>query len=243
MPPRVLHVLSQRPSLTGSGVTLDAIVRHAAAAGWEQRVVCGTPADDPAPEVGGLPAERVRPLVFGGAELTFPVPGMSDVMPYPSTRFSAMTAEMLGAYRRAWRRHVTTVVTSWRPDVIHAHHVWLLGALLADAAPGVPVVSHCHATGLRQLGLCPHLADEVRAGVARNDHFVVLHGEHAARLRATLGVAKERVTVVGAGYREDLFHTRGRAAAPGPALLYAGKYSRAKGLPWLPWRAATGASS
>ena len=43
---RVLHVLSQRPSLTGSGVTLDGVVRHAAAAGSEQRVVCGVPASD-----------------------------------------------------------------------------------------------------------------------------------------------------------------------------------------------------
>ena len=33
---KVLHVLSQRPLLTGSGITLDALVRLAAAAGWEQ---------------------------------------------------------------------------------------------------------------------------------------------------------------------------------------------------------------
>jgi hypothetical protein len=30
---RVLQVLSQRPALTGSGVTLDAIARHAASRG------------------------------------------------------------------------------------------------------------------------------------------------------------------------------------------------------------------
>ena len=33
--PRVLHVLSQRPSLTGSGITIDALVRHAGKAGWK----------------------------------------------------------------------------------------------------------------------------------------------------------------------------------------------------------------
>ena len=62
--PRVLHVLSQRPSLTGSGITLDALVRHAAAAGWEQRVVVGAPKDDARPAVGGLGAEHVFPLTF-----------------------------------------------------------------------------------------------------------------------------------------------------------------------------------
>ena len=44
---RVLHLLSQRPGRTGSGVTVQALVREAAAAGWAQAVVVGTPADDP----------------------------------------------------------------------------------------------------------------------------------------------------------------------------------------------------
>ena len=57
---RVLHVLSQRPGLTGSGVSVDAMARCASAAGWSQRVIVGVPADDPHPAVGGLPAERMR---------------------------------------------------------------------------------------------------------------------------------------------------------------------------------------
>ena len=41
--------------------------------------------------------------------------------------------------------------------------------------------------------------------------------------------------MVGAGYREELFHARGRATEPVGArrLIYIGKYSAAKGLPWL----------
>ena len=51
---RVLHVLSQRPSLTGSGITLDALVRLAGKAGWEQEAAVGVPAGGPPAEVGGL---------------------------------------------------------------------------------------------------------------------------------------------------------------------------------------------
>ncbi len=46
------HLLPQRPVLTGSGITLDAIDRLAAVAGHDQRVVVGVPADDPHPDVG-----------------------------------------------------------------------------------------------------------------------------------------------------------------------------------------------
>jgi len=42
--PRVLHLLSQQPGRTGSGVTLASLVRHAAESGWEQCVVVGLPA-------------------------------------------------------------------------------------------------------------------------------------------------------------------------------------------------------
>jgi glycosyltransferase involved in cell wall biosynthesis len=215
-------------------VTLDALVREAAAAGWEQRVVVGVPAGEPVPAVGGLPPERIHPLEFGGGRLPFSVPGMSDVMPYRSTRFSDMGPEQLDAYRSAWRELLGAVLERYRPDVIHAHHVWILGALIKDVAPDVPVVTQCHATGFRQMELCPHLAHQVREGCARNDRFLVPHAGHAEALRKMLGVPAERVRVVGPGYRQDLFRVDpGVRRARPPRLVYAGKYCASKGLPWL----------
>ena len=234
MAPRVLHLLSQRPSLTGSGVTLEALVRHADRAGWDQRVAIGVPADDPHPDVAGLPPWRVHPVVFESERLPFPLPGMSDVMPYPSSRWSTLTRDQLDAYRAVWSRHIAALVATFQPDVIHSHHIWLMSSLLPEVASGVPVVNQSHATGLRQMRLCaPELAAEVRAGCARNARLLVLHEGHGQAAREALDVPAERVTVVGAGFCEDTFHARGRPAAAGPSLLYAGKYSRAKGLPWL----------
>lgn len=65
---KVLHLPAQRPSLTGSGVMLDTLVRHARDAGWDQRVAMGVPADDPHPDVGGLDPVHLRPLVLGRGE-------------------------------------------------------------------------------------------------------------------------------------------------------------------------------
>ncbi len=249
MPRRVLHVLAQRPAQTGSGVTLEALVREGAAAGWDQHVVVGVPADEPAPALPPLTAGRVHALRFGEGELDFPVPGMSDVMPYPSTRFSSMSPEQLARYRGAWRQHLAAVLAEARPDVIHAHHVWLVAALLKELAPEVPLVIHCHATGLRQLKSCPHLGQEILRGCARADRFATLHAALADELASTLQIPRERVSVVGAGYRDDLFRcgdddaARGRRIA-GPrglpplrdetaAIVYVGKLSAAKGLPSL----------
>ena len=228
---RILHALSQRPSLTGSGITLEAMVRHAADAGHDQRVVVGVPVDDPPPAVGGLDGDQILPLAFGRPPLDFAVPGMSDVMPYSSTRFSSLTGDQVKVYRRAWADHLRPILSDFRPNVIHSHHLWLMSAELKDLAPDTPVLTHCHATGIRQMELCPHLADQVRDGCSRIDAFAVLHRGHAKELERCLGVSSNRIHQVGAGYRDDLFFVP--ASAPEPALLYVGKYSAAKGLPWL----------
>lgn len=229
--PRILHVLAQRPGRTGSGVTLDALVRETERIGaWEQHVVCGVPVGD-APEVGGLGVDRIHALRFGeGGDLPFPVPGMSDVMPYESTVWSSMPSAQVDAYVEAWRQHLLAVTARVLPDLIHVHHIWLLASLLKDVAPGVPVVGHCHATGLRQMELTPHLAERVREGNRRHERFAVLHREHQERLSAALSVPVERISVVGAGFREEAF--------PGPApcqrvsgrVVYVGKLSGSKGV-------------
>ncbi len=231
--PRILHLLSQRPSLTGSGITLDALVRHAATAGWDQQVVVGVPADDASLQVGGLDTDRIHTLRFETPELPFPVPGMSDVMPYRSTRWSDMSPDQLREYRQAWTRQLRPLLDEFTPDVIHVHHLWILGSMVKDLSPNTPVISHCHATGLRQMRLCPHLAEGVRQGCRRNEAFAVLHSEHAHQLRRDLEIPEKRIHIVGAGFRQDLFHRRGRPGRLTPRLVYIGKYAHAKGLPWL----------
>ena len=147
MTARVLHILSQRPSRTGSGITLDAITRQAASAGWTQAAVVGVPAGDPAPEVGLLAPAEIFPLTFQDphsplipAQIPFPLPGMSDVMPYPSSVWSTLGQEQLAGYRQTWSAHLERVIADFAPDIIHANHLWLVSALLPDLAPHIPLV-------------------------------------------------------------------------------------------------------
>jgi len=233
---RVLFALSQRPELTGSGITLDALVREAAAAGHEPRVVCGIPAGEPVPAVGGLPREHVDAVTFGdGGDLPFPVPGMSDVMPYTSTVWSTMSSAMLARYREVWRAALTASVAKFRPEVVHCNHLWLMSSLAPAAVDGVPSLAHCHATGLRQMKLCPDLRDEVVRGLRSHRRYAVLHADHARLVGELLATSAQPVVEVGAGYREDLFHARGAApdADRRGHLLYVGKFAAAKGLPNL----------
>ncbi len=229
----IVHILAQRPGHTGSGVTLDAIVRHAQSTGWNQWIVAAIADGDSIPEIGGLQPGRFRPMVFERQDLDFAIPGMSDVMPYRSTCFSSMNDAQMTVYKNSWRRLIREVVAEAKPDLIQSHHVWMLGALLKDAAPGVPVVTYCHGTGFRQMALCPHLAEEVKEGCGRHDGFLALHKDHAEKLHKTLGISPQRIHIVGAGYRPEIFHTDNNVQRSAKSLLYIGKYSAAKGLPQL----------
>jgi glycosyltransferase involved in cell wall biosynthesis len=237
---KVLHILSQRPGKTGSGVTLDALVRQAGTAGWHQKALVGIPVSETTPRVGELPAADIETVTFragfgpAGEDLPFPVPGMSDVMPYPSSVWSHLSPGDLAAYRTVWSHRIGEVVRGFQPDIIQTNHIWLMSSLVPDAAPGVPIVAACHATGLRQMELTPHLRDEVIAGCRRIDRFSVLRNDHRDTLAATLQVDPGRIAVTQAGYRDELFHPL--PAGDGPSLghvLFVGKYSAAKGLPWL----------
>ena len=231
--PRILHVLSQRPGRTGSGVTLKNVVRLANEVGVEQCVVFAAPLGDWDEELDDFPV-KTRPLFFESKELAYPIPGMSDVMPYRSTRWSDMTPCQLQDYRNAWKRHLREVAKEFEPDLIYCHHLWILSSMMKELFGDLPVLTHCHGTGFRQMYLCPWLAEEVLADCRRNDRFLALHQGHRDEMLRRLRIEASAVDVVGAGYREDLFrYDEELDQGQGREIVYAGKLAQSKGLSFL----------
>ena len=227
---RVLHFLTQRPGWTGSGTTLHALVDWARCKGIDQRVLCLLPVGEVVPQVGGLGREQIDVLDCGeGGTLPFAIPGMSDVMPYASTVFGEMSPEELRLYCQVLRSALQRAIDDFQPDVIHAHHAWIGAGIACELAGSTPVVLHGHGTGLRQMGLLPHLEDRVRNGLQNIAGICVLHQQHAQDYARVLRIGSDRVHQVGAGFDRRLFQAPVKPASPG-TLLFAGKFADAKGL-------------
>ncbi len=236
-PLKVLHLLSQQPGRTGSGVALLAMVRCGAQAGYRQRAVIGLPGSEPLPEIKPLAPEDVFPVRFDRPPVPFPIPGMSDIMPYPSSRFSTFTADMLEGYLHAFAAALASATRDFRPDVIQSNHLWLLTALARVLFPDTPLCAYSHGTELRQLVNAAHLAPVVVPGCSAVDRVFALHADNRARVARAYAVPESRIRVVGAGFRDDLF-TADPACAPAAdrdelTVAYAGKISAPKGVPWL----------
>ena len=242
---KILHLLSQRPEATGSGIYIQAMIREAARRGHENFLLAGAPQGE-GPQPDGLGAAACEFVRFQGGDLPFAVVGMSDIMPYPSTRFADLSPMDVELYERCFADKLQEVVARIHPQLIHSHHLWLLTAAARQVLPHLPLVATCHGSDLRQFHFCPHLRPRVLAGCRELNGIMALSGAQKHDIIRLYDIPGDRIEVVGAGYNEALFRPRPKPAPDPVRLVYAGKLSRAKGVPWLlraleglrrlPWR-------
>ncbi len=227
---RILNVTAQKPDSTGSGVYLAEMVRCQDAAGHETAVVCGLARDD---EVTTLPASTaLYPARFETPELPFCVCGMSDSMPYPSTRYRDLTPEMLAQFEAAFTRVLSTALQQFKPDIVICHHLYVVATLARELAPNVPMGVVCHSTDLRQMGQHGLERERVIAAMRNMEVVLALHEAQARDIVATYGIDPACVHVIGTGYNAQVFHGKAEPApTPRPVeLVYAGKIWRKKGV-------------
>lgn len=232
---RILNVTAQKPDSTGSGTYLAETVRCQVEAGHETAVVCGVAAGDAI----DLPAAtRVFPVRFDTPELPFHVVGMSDVMPYPATRYCDLTPEMDERFKGAFAEALRTADGAFAPDVVICHHLYLVTAVARTVLPHRRIAAISHSTDLRQLRKHGLEREFIRDAVCRLDAVLALHDAQRAEISELFGIPAERIVVVGAGYNDRVFNlgeSRRDPAAGERAgrLLYAGKLCLRKGVPSL----------
>lgn len=229
---KILHLLSQRPECTGSGVYLQNVIDLARRAGHQNMLLAGIPAG-PAPILPCLEGQDFSYLTFSGGDLPFPVAGMSDVMPYESSRFVDLDLAAIDQYQKAFAGKIREAVDFFRPDLIHSHHLWLMTSAARMLLPDLPMVTTCHSTDLRQYINCPHLRERVTMPCRNIDRVMALNNEQATTIETLYGIAPERIRVVGGGYNEALFVKADKLPVPPCEIVYAGKLSRSKGVLWL----------
>jgi glycosyltransferase involved in cell wall biosynthesis len=99
--------------------------------------------------------------------------------------------------------------------------------------PNIPMVTTCHGSDLRQFQNCPHLQKSALNGCREIDVVMALSESQKNEIIRLYTLAPEKIIIVGAGYDELLFY-QGSKPDPDPVqLVYAGKLSYAKGVPWL----------
>lgn len=229
---KILSITAQKPHSTGSGTYLTELVKSFNKAGHEQAVVAGIYADD-----NLCFPEKVDfyPVIFG-KDLDFNIIGMSDVMPYPSTRYCDLDEKMISDFEGVFIKAIKEAITVLKPDIIICHHLFLLTALTRKHFPDAKIYGICHGSDLRQFINCKNLAEIVKPEIQKLDHIFALHDEQAKQISGLYGIPTQNISVLGSGYNSELFNMSGRASRKendSVKVCFAGKMSSAKGVPEL----------
>jgi glycosyltransferase involved in cell wall biosynthesis len=230
---RILHTLAQRPGRTGSGVFLQELFAAGYKKGYTQAVLAGIPQTQIESNIDNLDEKDFFPIYFESEDLPYPVVGMSDVMPYSSTKYSDIDEKMFTQYKSAFSLKIKEAVESFQPDIVISNHLWLMSSLIKELYPDLKVLCLCHGTDLRQAELSPNLFKIVKQNITKCDFVFALNEVQKQTILQKYGFEKEKVIVSGTGYDPSIFFQKPKPKTPPVKIVYVGKMSNAKGVPHL----------
>lgn len=200
---KILHVLAQLPGSTGSGVYYSNVIEGFKKYGHRQKAVF---ADQDDFYWNLLNSKDQYPVTFKSEELPFPIVGMSDVMPYENTRYSAMSEEMIKLWKEAFKKRLLQAKKDFQPDVIFAHHLWILTSLVREVFPNAKIIGICHNTDLRQAMMNPNLKDKYVDKIHKLDYIFSASHEQKNEIVEMYGIEKAKIIAVDGGFNQDIFY-------------------------------------
>lgn len=234
---KILHITTQKPHSTGSGTYLTELVRSFDRSGHTQAVAAGIYRDDAVSFPDGVDFYPVYYTAPGtecvDGDIPFPILGMSDSMPYPSTLYSDLNSDMAKLLKQRFLSVLHEAVRDLDPDLIVCHHLYLLTAMVRNEFRDRRVYGICHGSDLRQFENCSFETEYIRAMIDGLDGIFALHSAQKTMISKLFMIPAERVDIIGSGYNSDIFNDRGRRARDpeGPVnIIYAGKLCVEKGL-------------
>ncbi len=244
---KILRIICQKPFFTGSGINFINLIKKSKKYGIEQAVVFGLSAVDENPLNELISRENTYAVRFKdddediNYDVPFPIAGMSDRMPYKSTRFSSFTLDMLENYLKAFAININRAVEEFQPNIIHVHHLWLVSALTRVLQPKISIIATCHNTALRQLILAPHLKKFIVKPISDLDKIAVIGKEQEGRVIDLYDIENQKLNnkflYIGQGINTDLFYPLENPPLTDSfspkKLIYIGKLCFSKGVPQL----------
>lgn len=229
---KILHLLSQRPDSTGSGYYIQAMLKESEENKHDNFLLAGLHSKE-IPDIEVIPKDKREFIHFNGHDISYQIVGMSDVMPYESKKFCDLSDEEIDEYEAVFKSKIEKIISEYKPDIIHSHHLWILTSLVKRNFPNIPVVTSCHGSDIRQFRKCDHLREKVLSGCKYLEGVMALSEAQKREIIDLYGFSEDIVHVVGAGFNDELF-TFSEKPKPDPVqIIYAGKLSNSKGVPWM----------
>lgn len=225
---RILHVTAQKPNSTGSGVYMSGVIESLDKLGHTQGIIAGIDIKDEIKQFN----ENIKfyPIIYNSEKLPFPVMGMSDIMPYESTRYRDLTEDMVKKIKDEFISNLQKVVSNFKPDIIICNHLYLTTSFVRESIQDIKVIGICHGTCLRQLNTIDLKKDYIISNIKNLDYILALHEEQKNQIINTFHISEDKVCVIGSGYDDKVFYNKNYKKTKEINITYAGKICKTKGI-------------
>ncbi|WP_100065376.1 glycosyltransferase family 4 protein [Miniphocaeibacter massiliensis] len=230
---KILHIIAQLPSKTGSGVYFSNLItefnkEHENYAIYGNQDSCEYHFDL-------ISKQNSYPVEFFTDEMDFHIVGMSDVMPYNSTKYCDMTEEMIYIWRSSFEKQILKAYDEVKPDIIICHHLWMLTSLtinlLGDKCD--KIIGICHGTDIRQALQNPILKNNYVTNLDKLYKIFALSKDQVYEISEVYNIDRDKILVTGGGYNQNLFYIDDEIKNDDNGFLnivFAGKISDSKGV-------------
>ena len=228
---KILHIISQKPSDTGSGIYLQNIIKEFTHLNHTQSLIYGSEFQD---EFKNIDISPTYKIIFNTSELPFPIAGMSDIMPYESTMFRKMDNSMIKLYEDAFKKQVLKAVKEFNPDYILCHHLYFLTALVREWVRDVKIIGFCHGSDLRQMNTHNLKNNFIQKKIKSLDKIIALHEVQKKEIEKIYNIESHKVIPLGIGFNDKVFHSMDTEKNNDIIdIIFTGKISYAKGVRYL----------
>ncbi|HSD84548.1 MAG TPA: glycosyltransferase family 4 protein, partial [Anaerolineae bacterium] len=117
--------------------------------------------------------------------------------------FGSLSDDRRERYVAAFRRKIQEEVALFKPDIVHAHHGWVIGAALAEL--NVPYVISLHGTEHYGFTHYPAYRELALTGLRKADRVLALTELERAKALETYGLDPDRVRVITSGVDTAFF--------------------------------------
>ncbi|WP_101773146.1 glycosyltransferase family 4 protein [Peptostreptococcus faecalis] len=228
----ILHISAQKPDSTGSGIYLSGLIKGLEPMCSSQTLIAGIDKTDSIESIYDKFGENFKlfPVVYNAGDLNFNVPGMSDSMPYPSTRYRDMNDDMAEKMKKNIISALEEALKYCDPDVIVCHHLYYATSIVREFLPDKKIVAICHGTCIRQLKSHDFKKKYILENISKLDMIFSLHHDQKGIIEDLFNLPSEKVEVLGSGYNKNVFNNKCYEKNGQITISYAGKISYSKGL-------------
>lgn len=228
---------------SGSGTYTKNLATQLVKLGDEVCIILPENISDPAQYEG----VRLHPVAFtdpanpqrapkGALDFNFPC---FTTHPRSSVAFDDLTEKQMEEYLGAFQEAIDEEVRTFKPDIIHGQHLWILPSLAVGT--GVPLVVTAHGTDLMGYEKWPdlrHFADQAMAAARK---VICISADNEMLVRQIFPHSGDKVVRMRNGYNPDIFYPKELSRSAVLAryglddegrdlILFAGKMTRFKGV-------------